>query len=787
MGRHSGGGFRNKLIVQASEDLKIQTITGSIDGWNTQKFYFDQSIKLILKACNLKTKDSKKVLEQIKQHDEYFFHLGGVDLYSIRNSITGIPKYLLIFEKPTEESDTQVASDYLANVIRYSPGFMYLKDQNFRYVICNESFAKVAGLDSPEAIKGKTDYELAWGKTEANLFRQGDLEALSGISKINFEEPQLQSSGETKIVLANKVPLYDSKNNIIGVLGNYIDITERKLMEEELRQSKIAAEAANLAKSEFIANISHDIRTPLTGVIGMATLLEDRVQDEETKQIARYLEQSGTQLLDMLNEILDLASHEYVNEILLEEKPFDLRKMIQSIVELERPSALLKHLDFITEIDEGIPPCLLGDKSKLHRIILNLIGNALKFTKEGSVTIKLNYLKKTSDKLILQLCVIDTGIGITAEFQDKVFEKFTRETPSYKGIYKGHGLGMHIAFIYIKALGGSIHFTSEVDKGTTFFVEIPFKIGKISDLSKTEEQAFIKPRAASETPRKNKYIETANIETAKPIATAVSPPDALHLLLIEDNPLALLTLESLLRKAGFRYTSVGDGESAFDLVTKQDFDLIIADIGLPGISGIEFVEQLRAYEKTHQKNLVPVIGLTAHATHNAKEDCIKAGMNEVLAKPINQKNIEYIKETYLNNNTMKVAPLGRDLPDTEEELFMLEQFPLLDVESTLKAMGDDAETLKIILNMMLNEQISADQTEIEEAYAKQNWDRVEKIAHRMKGGFLCCGVQRLVYASQYLERYRKAGHNKELDRLYQQLLFVIQETKPVIKDWLDNN
>ena len=310
-------------------------------------------------------------------------------------------------------------------------------------------------------------------------------------------------------------------------------------MEKDLHQAKEAAEAANLAKSEFIANMSHDIRTPLTGVIGMASILEDNAQDEETKQTARYLEQSGNQLLGMLNEILDVVSHEHINEISLEEEPFDVCKLIQSIIELERPSALLKGLNLVTEFDEELPPCLVGDKTKLHRIVLNLVSNALKFTKEGSVTIQLNCLDKIDDSLTLQVCVIDTGIGIPPEFQDKVFERFSRATPSYKGLYKGHGLGMHIAWLYAQVLGGRIHFTSEVDKGTTFFVKLPLKIGKASDLSEIEEQVTVNhPRKAPAATQKEKQIEKA-----KAAVTSI-PQDAPHLLLIEDNPIALEMLES---------------------------------------------------------------------------------------------------------------------------------------------------------------------------------------------------------------------------------------------------
>lgn len=693
----------------------------------------------------------------------------------------GSKKFLIIGKNISEISNykklLQTHQMYLSNIVENLPEYVYWKDKNLVYQGCNSLVAKYLGLNSSDEIIGKTDNDFNWDENRVNFLHTIDEAILTEGVSSTVEDPIPRADGTVGIMLTSKSPLRDEHGKIVGIVGVSMDITEQKKTEKMLREAMVAAEAANLAKSEFIANMSHDIRTPLTGVIGMARMLgEDDIDLVSSKQVANYLEQSGNQLLTMLNEILDAVSHKQINEIDVEEKPFNIRKTIQNIVELERPSALLKGLDLLTEIDDKVPACLIGDDTKLHRIILNLVGNALKFTQEGSVSIKLSCLEKNDSKIRLQVSVIDTGIGIAPEFQGKVFEKFSRATPSYKGLYAGHGLGLHIASLYAKALSGSIEFTSELDKGTTFFLELPLKIGKADAVPPVIEENVRLADQVSKPDKPKKSIE------AKSTSSSPLPVGAPHLLLIEDNHIALMALQSLLR-ACYHFTSAGDAENALDLLMKQTFDLIITDIGLPGMSGIELVKKWRAYEQAQQKKPIPIVGLTGHAEGKAVDDCMQAGMNEVFSKPMTSEKLEQIKATYLC--LAKKEKLGMDLPDTEDELFQLQQFSIFDPDSGIKGIGGDPAVFKALLHSMVYEDVPGDKLEIEEAHASCNWERVEKLAHRMKGGFVYCGTERLAHAAQYLERYYKAGHTQMLEPLYQQFLAVLAETMTILKEWLD--
>ena len=600
----------------------------------------------------------------------------------------------------------------------------------------------------------------------------------------------IRPDGEIRWIMDNGFPLCNEEGICFGVTGIAIDITEQKLNEERLHLAKEAAEAANHAKTEFIANMSHDIRTPLTGVIGMSKTLEAEIQDPKQKKHAHFLGESGDQLLHMLNGILDVIKADNANETDMHEEPFDLRHVINDILQLERPTTIVKGLDLIIQVDDAVPPCLISDHTKIHRILLNLLGNAIKFTSKGRVEVGVKCLSQTNTHVLLQFKVADTGIGIPPELQDKVFDRFFRVAPSQKTIYTGHGVGLHIAQSYAHLLGGEIILTSEFGVGTTFYFELSLKIGDDSLIvSQTIDESDNDPiTTVPPTPLPEPMENLVNTPTL--------PANAPHLLLVEDNSTALCVLENLVTRANCQFTSAIDGEAGLELAKTQPFDLIITDLGLPGISGSEMTTLLRAFEVEHHKKPVPVIGLTAHADAKVKQDCIQSGMNEALTKPMKPEMLETIKTTYLTpskttaiptniqNSAVTAGKLGVDLPDTEEELFLLRHFPVLNASAAMKVMGNNVKLFNDILKSIVDKDLASDLAEIERAHECNDWESVEKTAHRMKGGFVYCGITKLAMACQYLERYRKAGHTTHLEALYQQLRVVADETVITINRWL---
>jgi CheY-like chemotaxis protein len=359
--------------------------------------------------------------------------------------------------------------------------------------------------------------------------------------------------------------------------------------------------------------------------------------------------------------------------------------------------------------------------------------------------------------------VVDTGMGIAPQEQEKVFERFYRTSSAYRGQYTGFGIGLHIVQQFVSLLQGNINLESTLGKGTTFKVSLPVLL----DSSKTKENAKVH---------------------AQPIEKSAQPITSRPLiLLIEDNPIALKILEVVVGQAQCDFFSAKSGEEALILLQKFPFHFIITDLGLPGMSGHGFASAVRTLEQKEHKQQIPIIGLTAHRVIDTEATCLKIGMNKVITKPIKLEVLQQLLHEFVYKVSEEQfaikQPLGKDLPPNPAELFQLTQYPLLDAENGLRNLGS-TKLFKELLSLMIDQALPEDGHDLEQAYAEENWPLVEKIAHKIKSGTLYCGTVRLKFASQYLERYHQAGHRSQLENLYQQLIQIIEQTKIAIRQWL---
>lgn len=687
-----------------------------------------------------------------------------------KNKVVGA----LIIGKDIEFKKNNIAY-HLNGIIDAIPGCLYWKDCNGYYLGCNNLTAKLAGLSSPYEVIGKNDEEL-WGEQAASLIIN-DREVITKGITIIVEEKLKTAADQWMHFTGVKMPLRDENNRIIGLIGNSLDITELKKTQIELKNSMEMVKAANRAKNEFITNMSHDIRTPLTGVIGLSEILESTLKTPEQKENAHLLHDSGEELLNMLNDILDDVRADHMSEADIQEEPLDLFKCLDDLIKLELPTTKIKNLGLKLIIAPDVPRFLISDRKKIQRILLNLVSNAIKFTQSGQITIEVTCLDIKKSRVHLQFGVADTGIGIPEELQSQVFDRFFRVTSSYKGLYQGHGLGLHIAQSYVSLLGGHITLTSEEGVGSTFYFDLSCKLGRKKTIQR-QEGVSLKPIQSMLEPKH--IIQPLRIE------------DSPFLLLVEDNPSALKILKNLSIKNHCRFASAKNGEDALELVKSNRFDLIITDIGLPGFSGIELTQAIRAYEKASAQSSVPIIGLTAHGLEEAVMPCLDAGMNKVLQKPMKSDMMELMIEAFLQTKEPQISQsasrqqpnpmLGINLPASEDKLFLLDSIPLLDIHEGMKCLGSEA-LLKELLIQMADQNIPADVQAIQQAFKIQDWDQIEKIAHKIKGGAIYCGTIRLKLACQYLECYYKAGHRNQLPTLYSQLLKVTQDTIDSINHW----
>lgn len=790
------------IIVILSHDYEVMEInqtlrnlvpdTKKMVGKNFLEFCEDTPILLTKIEFNSVLSDNKLEKRICSSNGEFNYFLWS--LYKINSKDSNSP-ILLIANDITDmrrvsflNKENQTQLERISEVV---PGNFYWKNSGGTYLGCNLSLLTMLGMHSIQDIIGKSDCDL-WPE-QADDIRNHDKQVMLS-KKTVYTEESVTVSGKNMFFAVMKMPLFGENDQVIGILGNSLDITKQKEMEEELKKAKEAAEIANIAKTQFIANMSHDIRTPLSGVVGLGGLVEKEIENPRHRMMVHDMVKSSNELLNMLNEILDVVSLGNITVEDIHEEPFHLPYLVQTIIDLEKSSVDLKEIELLSSIDEQVPTILFGDHQKLHHIVLNLVGNAIKFTKQGHVSIHVKLIEKQTHSVCLSFEISDTGMGVSLEDQEKVFDLFYKTTPSYKGIDKGHGIGLHIVKTYTELLGGKISVKSNLNQGSTFSFNLVFKLPDKDPMPLTTPPACLSQR------RNEPKIITDT--QANPIGDEVDTgPNAPKILIIEDNDVVRMVVKTMVRTAHCNPTTANDCETGLELAKSQSFDLILSDIGLPGISGIEFAKQLRQYEEENNKKPVPIVAVTGHG-QTVYKDCLEAGINNVIIKPMRfeaftelcvefalfggkQKIPPQVDKLDLQPVTQKQGVLGPDLPNTEPALFEIDNFPIFDMENAQKLLGDNTTILMKVLRDSIKIVIPEELPRLKKAHAAGDWVKVADIVHKLKGGFLSISLTRLGVACQYLERYHQAGHTASLEKLYKQFIKVLDMTCKQLKPWTE--
>lgn len=365
----------------------------------------------------------------------------------------------------------------LETIFALMPGHVYWKDVQGRYLACNNKQAETLGLSSRHDIVGKTDEDLPW-KEQANRLQEIDNKVVTTRKEFT-EEEIVYINGEKRIFLSRKVPLLSLDGGISGILGISFDITERKRMEEQLVKAKEQAEISNKVKTGFLRNMEHDIRTPFSGIIGITDYLYQNEDNPQKKELLADTLGAAKELMNFCDNVLDFARQEF-DHVPIIEKTIDITALVNSILVTEVPSAKAKKLKLLSHIDPNIPEVVIGDIYRLQRILINLLGNSIKFTEQGYVKLSIEMKNKLSlETVILRFIIEDTGIGIPDDKKEIIYEKFSKIEPSNTGLYKGLGLGLRTVKQFIKELEGDISLKSTPNKGTTFTLDIPFKLPSV--------------------------------------------------------------------------------------------------------------------------------------------------------------------------------------------------------------------------------------------------------------------------------------------------------------------
>jgi len=421
-------------------------------------------------------------------------------------------------------------------------------------------------------------------------------------------------NGNVAYIHNSAAPIHDANGRIDGCAVAIMDISKQIETQEELHRAKEAAEAASRAKSQFLANMSHELRTPMTGVLGMLDIVLLGNLESAQREAIETAHTSASSLVRILNDILDLTKIEK-SKFSLDEKPFSLRRSLANTVSMFLPVAKCKGLDLNFTVADNIPETLVGDQTRLNQVITNLTGNSIKFTEKGKVEIGVTTRdSRADDKHVVTFSVTDTGIGIPADKQELIFQSFNQVDQSHTRCYGGSGLGLAISKGIVERMGGTISFTSEEGKGSTFSFTIPFR--------KAETELAVGFSAESTTPALKAPLSE---ETTKP-----------RLLVAEDDQTIIQVLCTMFRMAKFEVAFAETGRKAVEMWENGKYDLILMDVQMPRMNGFEASIAIREKERV-RGGYIPIIAMTAHAFKEDEKRCLDAGMDAYISKPIDFK------------------------------------------------------------------------------------------------------------------------------------------------------
>ncbi|MEO8403165.1 MAG: PAS domain S-box protein [Chitinophagaceae bacterium] len=566
-------------------------------------------------------------------------------------------------------------------------------DNEERIHYANHSFCKMSGYTEEELINKKASLLFARGANSEILESKNEMRR-KGMSDA-YEMAVKNKRGQIKWWLISGAPRYNDKGELVGSIGIHLDITDQKKLELDLVDAREAAEQSARSKETFLANMSHEIRTPMNAILGMGRQLATTPLSEKQQFYLKTINTAGEHLLIVINDILDISKIE-AGKLQLENIGFKPAEAIKHCIRVMTHRAEEKGLDLSLDIDEHISPVLIGDPYRLNQVLLNLLSNAIKFTEKGKVSLSGHLKSDDRNRQWLTIKVDDTGIGMDELFLDNIFQKFTQEDRTTARKFGGTGLGMSISKQLIELMDGTITVESKKEKGTCVTVVIPFFAGTEEDLPKQERH---------------------NTDSAVILQKKI--------LLVEDNEMNRLVATTVLKKYGAVIKEVINGKEAVDELRHTNYDIILMDVQMPVMDGLEATAAIR----NELKSKTPIIAITANAIKGESDRCLQSGMNDYISKPFDEQDLVNAIAYWLEP-TIKREKVMSEKEQVEK---------LYDLTKLIKISSGNKEFVNKMSALFIA-QTPASVKEIRAAYDRNDFDTIRSVAHRIRPGIDNMGI-----------------------------------------------
>ncbi|MBA3642017.1 MAG: PAS domain S-box protein, partial [Acidobacteria bacterium] len=547
-----------------------------------------------------------------------------------------------------------------------------------------------------------------------------------------YEFPVITGSG-AEIWLGQNVQVLADERGVIGFQGLARDITERKRMERALQAAHDRALDSARLKSEFLANMSHEIRTPMNGVIGLASLLKGTTLSPTQQAYVDGIITSGDALLTVINDVLDSSKIE-AGMLHIESIDFELHSTVESTLQLFAEAARRKQLRIDAVIDDDVPAVVCGDPNRLRQVLTNLIGNAVKFTREGSVRIRVSNMPRRGALASIRFEVHDTGIGMSADVLGHVFQPFVQADTSTTRHFGGTGLGLAISKRLVELMGGIIDVQSYAGRGSTFWFAVPLH-------AVTADVPHDIPTLAAHPPAPEAVsLPVWSDPAPPPPVTRVVPANGTWILVVEDNRVNQAVARGMLESLGYSVDLAGDGLEGLDAIDRRSYAAVLMDCQMPRMDGFTATAEIRRRQPAAAR--IPIIALTAYATVGERERCLDAGMDDYLSKPVTKPDLARV----LTRWTTGTDPVPSDAPAPLKHADGA--IDLDRMASVREEMGE--EGLNELVDMLLTD-VAASSAAFRKLADAGEFAEVARQAHRLKGSCRVLGFDQLAVIYDELE------------------------------------